>query len=750
MKKSRSEVMEKADFKKETIELAQSSQYFIESLWVIGAEVSKLHASLSSVFSSFFGFLLGIIDYQLFLRRFDNKLILNRLIQGLTLNRIELLVPHYLGAEKAILQKAEVFSTQTGKLAIPFLLNLSVVKAASNLTTPLSTRYSEPVSFLKTEKSEVTTESLEEQLSATAQKTLFQRMAGVQTQLWSRIAPDIKKMSSTLLEYEKQAIPLTFLAAASAYSLLDSAVISGRTPYSIVAPMERDTVKPGLPERAIPMERDTVKPGLPERAIPMERDTVKPGLPEPVSQEISREDAVEKAFGIEPAPSDLTGGTTFDPETLMKIGYAINLTTAIAEKQAPFLEMIAAVSGVLASPVAATVRIPAEYEYAGTEPEMQPLILPRQRASLKKRDTPFTSLIQKGSETLQRAQVSLSEIPIKASNVEKLVTETLMQPIPSLQASSIYRYRETAPQTLKPAGLKPEMKLAPVEAFRIPSILTSLIAYNIQTYPRLPSEPAVSHIYERPIEVDQIFSKKRKKPSDILEPQKVSKMPIASAFAAIENLLTQKWQQESATFMKKIQISRSTYAKLIAELGAAGPVRTALLGELAIGSTTPHSIDTIPPSTETNFPYTSEPYPFTVQPATTQSLRQPTPSQNVININVFADTAEEDLRDLERKISKILSEQMTEVGAVEPIRTALLGELATGSTTPYRVEIQPSIAPSVSQKPFGQDSVRLASQDTVDVNVFADTAEEDLRDLERKISKILSEQISRYYGSSKV
>jgi hypothetical protein len=35
------------------------------------------------------------------------------------------------------------------------------------------------------------------------------------------------------------------------------------------------------------------------------------------------------------------------------------------------------------------------------------------------------------------------------------------------------------------------------------------------------------------------------------------------------------------------------------------------------------------------------------------------------------------------------------------------------------------------------------------VTLSAETAEEDLRELERKISRILSEQIGRYYGSSK-
>jgi hypothetical protein len=189
----------------------------------------------------------------------------------------------------------------------------------------------------------------------------------------------------------------------------------------------------------------------------------------------------------------------------------------------------------------------------------------------------------------------------------------------------------------------------------------------------------------------------------------------------------------------------------MAELGATGPVRTALLSELATGFTTPYKIEHIPEaSTDATFPCVSEPYPSTTDLFSSQSLRQKVPSQDIINVNVSADTAEEDLRDLERKISRILSEQMSESGGVEPIRTALIGELATGFTTPYKIEINPIPTSSVSRQPIGIGSKRPGSQDIINVNVSADTAEEDLRDLERKISRILSEQIRRYYGSSMV
>ena len=62
--------MEKVDFIQKPVELAQSSQCFIESLWEIVTEVSKLYAPLTSIFSYFFGFLVSTISYQSSLYRF--------------------------------------------------------------------------------------------------------------------------------------------------------------------------------------------------------------------------------------------------------------------------------------------------------------------------------------------------------------------------------------------------------------------------------------------------------------------------------------------------------------------------------------------------------------------------------------------------------------------------------------------------------------------------------------------------------
>jgi mRNA-degrading endonuclease RelE of RelBE toxin-antitoxin system len=279
------------------------------------------------------------------------------------------------------------------------------------------------------------------------------------------------------------------------------------------------------------------------------------------------------------------------------------------------------------------------------------------------------------------------------------------------------------------------------------------MTYYNQTYPWLPPEPAVSQTPETPVEGELLTAEKPTKPSEKSEAQKPSKPPITLAIGATEKLFTQRRQQESAAFMKKIQISRSTYARAVAEVGAAGPIRTTMLDELAVGLTTPYTLEPNTPYTppaETTFPYTTQPYTSTAQPASPQLPRQITASPKAIKINVFADTDKEDLKDLERKISRILSEQVADLGAAGPIRTTMLDELAVGLTTPYTLEPYTPQAETVSQQPLIQSPISPASQDTINVNVFANTAEEDLRDLERKIRRILAEQISRYYGSSRI
>jgi hypothetical protein len=526
MKKRLIEAMEKVNFIQKPVELAQSSQVFIESLWEIVTEVSKLYAPLTSIFSYFFGFLVSTISYQSSL---------NRSIQEFTLTRFKLLFPYYLEAEGVTPRGSEYFPAQTGKLAMPFLLNLSMVREVSKVAVPLAKEPAKLASFPKPQEPEIAGKVIEKQLAEAPQETLVQRIMEVQTQLWSRLTPTMKNLSSTFIEYERKAIPIAFLAATSRPVLLNSTVFAGLTPYRFVTPLEEEKEKPSFPE--------------------------------PSSKEAG-EASLDKALMAEAAPSELTGGITLERKTLRVVGYATKLPTAISEKQTTFLKSVTPISRGSLSPSATFPSIEPSPQYAGTVPERH-------------------------------------------------------------------------------AKFKPEIRHAAVKAFRLPSILTSLMAYYSQTYPWLPPEPAVSQTYETPFEVEQLTSEETTTPSEISETQKPSKPPITLALAATEKLLPQRQQKELTALMKRIQISRSTYARTIADLGAAGPIRTTMLDELSVGLTIPYALE----------PSTSYAEAVSQRPLI-QSAMSPT-SQDIIKVNVFADTAEEDLRDLERKISRILSEQIS-------------------------------------------------------------------------------------------
>ena len=95
-------------------------------------------------------------------------------------------------------------------------------------------------------------------------------------------------------------------------------------------------------------------------------------------------------------------------------------------------------------------------------------------------------------------------------------------------------------------------------------------------------------------------------------------------------------------------------------------------------------------------------------------------------------------------------ESLATMGATGPVRATKLGELASAPNFPVPIE---PYAPPVSSTPPPPTRPRLvdrAIRDTINVTVSAESQEEDLRELERKISKILAEQLSRYYGSTRI
>jgi hypothetical protein len=99
-----------------------------------------------------------------------------------------------------------------------------------------------------------------------------------------------------------------------------------------------------------------------------------------------------------------------------------------------------------------------------------------------------------------------------------------------------------------------------------------------------------------------------------------------------------------------------------------------------------------------------------------------------------------------RQTNKNISQVMVTEGAEAKDGESLTRRAKDRLSKPYVVEPSVRRASTVSPATDGMSPVIP----TIDIIEPDEAAEEDLRDLERKISRILSEQLSRYYGTSQM
>jgi hypothetical protein len=489
----------------------------------------------------------------------------------------------------------------------------------------------------------------------------------------------------------------------------------------------------------------------------LEKETAKPTHLQSPAKKSTRKPLLNNETAADAAAPNLSTGITLSPETLKVVNYATKLATTISEMQIPFQTIIIPTSQIL----------PASLSFPSAESSIQYNDTTVSVNSTQKAPSQIDLRVEKSSplhitaridstlETSRENTGGISALSIIAASVEKHVAETLIQPISNLKAPQTPEDREHN-SGLKSTKLNPDERQTQVEAFRLPSILTSLVTYHTLTYPWLSYKEVSSQTYETPTEVRQFTSETpatmsaKSEVSKTPEIQEYPQLPVRLAIATTEHLLTQKRHATSTAFMKNIQISSSKYASVIADLGATGLVRASMLSELAPGLSTLTTIEPTTPDTQSPIQDTNKPYLSAARPLSPQLRPHITASPSAIKINVFADTEKQDFRDLERKIGRILSEQVADLGATGLVRASMLSELAPGLSTLSTIEPTTPEVSIISQKPPSQGSMHPANQDVVNVNMFADTAEEDLRNLERKIRYIISEQMSRYYGSSRI
>jgi hypothetical protein len=182
-------------------------------------------------------------------------------------------------------------------------------------------------------------------------------------------------------------------------------------------------------------------------------------------------------------------------------------------------------------------------------------------------------------------------------------------------------------------------------SFWFPSIFPSLVASLVQGYPLLFPNIAGAKTNEKSLDIGGPYSKQSSMPRGIQEAKTFYRLPTMIALVGAENLIAAKLQSQLAAFAKETQIAQSTISEPMFEFGTATINSTPLLSELTSGAIQSYTVEPYVPSAPSLPP---SPRPKTMSPTI----------QNAINVTLSAETAEEDLRELERKISRILSEQI--------------------------------------------------------------------------------------------
>jgi len=597
---------EKVEFMKKPFELAKSSRQYIERFWKKGIDVSKFSASIASLFSSVLNRMVKTVV---------RVVSFNRGIHELFLTRFMFLPPFGLWSRKVTPPEEEYFPTEMGRANVSFLFNVTVAKkTAAELARRVAMKTPKPALLLgpaPLPEAEFIQETLEELVEKPA-KTVPHIVADLKSRFKFKLAPNIKGISSALQEYSRKAISLAPLLTMPKPLLVGPLRLEGPLYHPLVSPPEKGT--PSLPPTETKVEPPTPHAKLLTRvAVP------------PVSMFIDR----------------------LGPLTVGSLEYAAKLSSIVLERAIPILKRMVAFSLVSPSkPPLPSVEPSHRYPKPTTLPPMHPSQIGR---VIEEISPSLTSWIYGVSEILRGTAFSLSAVPVAASTAERVVTETLIQPVSSFEAPKILGTQEPVSLGLAPSRPKTGVGRTEVEAFRLPAIVASLVVALSQRYPLLFSEPTISETYGTSYELTRVTPEETPTLGGIPEVKSFSKLPTVIALAAAESLIAHRLQREFSALATEIQVSRSSYGERLEELGTSRPTRPTTLGKLAA----------LAPATPLSKALGSRPPQI---PSRSRPLTRPGPmspaAQNTFNITLSAESTEEDLRDLERKINKILSEQM--------------------------------------------------------------------------------------------
>jgi hypothetical protein len=758
--------MENLNFLQKQIELAQSSQSSIARICSLGAEIAKFYSSIASIFPHFFNILLNAYIQELFF---------NRAISRIALSRFNLFFPRNLWTQRETQWEEENVEPENAMPYIPFLLNSTLAriltstlpeplfkqapkpirsqKAAQQATlgiekapiekplgvlsgkTPINLivqlqselankftpslesissarlqyqeqTFSEPIlSQTSTPRPEIGSKkgSVEKLLEERAEKIPINHAAVWQTQLASKVCPSVQNMLSALVNYQRLVFSSALLAATPMSSLLSLAgpdTAPSRVPSALFAtPIEEKATQessvteiPALWDKTreiqataeftakalevaaamqtavgiavmahsmtlIPQTEGAQLTKARVRVVSPREPDVSPLKSQPIEFKI-REEPSSVSFSKEltkeeESPPGLSNRLGLNSETLEALNKSTELPSLIFENQMPFLKIAETLSRISTGPAMPSLPMnELAYDRPAPLSSMPAPMPPTQISWLLHEIAPsLTSWIYEGSEVLRSTGVPLSAVPIAASEAEKVVSETLNEPTSSSGAAQ-------------------------------PPIESKLSAV----------------------------------------PNRASRLPTLIALAGAGSLISQRLSNELTALKKEAQIEK-----------AATMMRS-------VQNT--QEMTTVEESTETWIVAPSG--RFVIAPGNAALPGEPVIAPSAVPMR------SQSLWDKIRAAQAIAKTPLFDLEATQP------AVIHARVSSPRRsraksIEAYP-IEPSVRKSPPVSPSATRTSHEipAIDVTESDEAAEEDLRGLERKISRILSEQLSRYYGSSRM
>jgi hypothetical protein len=802
--------LEEGSFLQKPIELAQSSQHSIESLWKIGADVSKLYASLTLILSSFFSILAIAINQERHLEQTEN---------GSDLTNSAFLFSNNTSSKEAKLA-GETPKAIDAKLSIPhFMLNLIVSrKLPSSLESQLSKGRIKPGFSSNTAFPEATDINIGAKRLKTeeaVQDNPLYHALELGGKFQSKVAPSLAIMVSAIKVYAQQAnnqlgpiaakhkparieptcnedrssnfqeflknnILSESLPLQSAERLKEAAtrnyVFPTNFSTNVFGTFRHAQVLPSLIYgqqfvQSIKTGHSSVVSGIsPISSSSSASSLLSSTLPQPslsssasIIHKTSLYPSAKGQYGKIPVPNFIFD-INFNPQTIDVCSYARGLPTFFSQQQS--LRTTNVLSGLITRnlPKFSLATYLSNINAAQfTEANLEQLVfqnkkdsLPRQNPWKEKTEyetseepdpqhvpkfTQSSSTVKQASslsifsakseeEFLRRNGVSLFSVLIAASMAKLLFFNTIVQPMLSSRRFMTAVGNEVSFQNFASTEHVP---LVNSEEFEDGYLSLNPFATKLST--RLNNQ-----FVETQRNLNKVFEGIRDRASSLYinyyHPSLnlfVESNLVANEFPKTERDAANS--ENSVNEPNDISLSKFTKPSIQSTLPNIGAVT--LFQEIE------HYRNVAVATAQ-------------VKKAVDQQFRQSLhPLPKILAItgvgNLIAKKLKHELEAFTKEEVAISTygEAMAELNNFESARTTTLARSGASFASSTSTEPYISRAPLVTRSSHRPIFASPTIQDTINLTVSTDSSE-DLRDLERKISRILSEQISRYYGSSRI